>query len=166
MTMAQRAEQFRYAIQLFARTLDEEKVLMIATVFDNWNPNSHNYEIGEYCVYGVNADGDPQLYVCLQAHTSQADWAPDVASGLFKAVGITEEGYPEWSQPVGASDAYMTGDIVSYKGTLYISVIDNNVWSPEAYPAGWELYVEGEEPYSDLTDDPEMVDEESEAEAE
>lgn len=166
MTMAQRAEQFRYAIQLFARTLDEEKVLMIATVFDKWNPNSHNYEIGEYCLYGVDSVGDPQLYVCLQAHTSQADWTPDTASGLFKAVGITEEGYPEWSQPVGTSDAYMTGDIVSYKDTLYISVIDNNVWSPEAYPAGWELYVEGEEPYSDLTDDPEMVDVEVEQEAE
>lgn len=166
MTMAQRAEQFRYAIQLFARTLDEEKALMIATVFDNWNPNAHSYEIGEYCTYGVNTDGDPQLYVCLQAHTSQSDWTPDTASSLFKAVGITEDGHPEWSQPVGASDAYMTGEIVSYKGTLYISVIDNNVWSPEAYPAGWELYVEGEESYSDLTDDPEMVDEEPEQETE
>ena len=88
----------------------------------------------------MNEVGDPQLYVCLQAHTSQEDWTPDSATGLFKAVGITEEGYPEWSQPVGTSDAYMTGDIVSYEGVLYISTIDNNVWSPVAYPAGWEVY--------------------------
>lgn len=145
MTMAQRAEQFRYTLQLFARTLDEEKVLMISTIFDPWNPKGHAYEIGEYCIYGVNEVGDPQLYVCLQAHTSQEDWTPDSATGLFKAVGITEEGYPEWSQPVGASDAYMTGDIVSYEGVLYISTIDNNVWSPVAYPAGWEVYTEGSE---------------------
>ena len=129
MTMVQRAEQFRYTLQLFARTLDEEKVLQIATIFDAWNPNAHAYEVG-----------DPQRYVCLQAHTSQADWTPDAASSLFKAVGITEEGYPEWVQPVGASDAYMKDDIVSYEGVLYISLIDNNVWSPVAYPAGWAVY--------------------------
>lgn len=149
MSMAQRAEQFRYTLQLFARTLDEETVLQIATIFDPWNPDGHAYEIGEYCIYGENEVGDPQLYVCLQAHTSQADWTPDTASGLFKAVGITEEGYPEWSQPVGTSDAYMTGDIVSYEGVLYISLIDNNVWSPVAYPAGWKEYVEGEDTASE-----------------
>ena len=91
-------------------------------------------------IYGEDDNGDPQLYVCLQAHTSQADWTPDAASSLFKAVGITEEGYPEWVQPVGASDAYMKDDIVSYEGVLYISLIDNNVWSPVAYPAGWAVY--------------------------
>lgn len=164
MSMAQRAEQFRYTLQLFARTLDEDTVLQIATIFDPWNPNGHAYEVGEYCLYGENEVGDPQLYVCLLAHTSQADWTPDVSSSLFKAVGITEEGYPEWSQPVGTSDAYMTGDIVSYNGTLYISLIDNNVWSPDAYPAGWDEYIEGEEAYNDLVDDPEQVDTEEETE--
>ena len=33
-----------------------------------------------------------------------------------------------------------TGDIVSYYGTLYKSKIDGNVWSPEEYPEGWEVY--------------------------
>ena len=164
MSMAQRAEQFRYTLQLFARTLDEDTVLQIATIFDPWKPNGHAYEVGEYCLYGENEVGDPQLYVCLLAHTSQSDWTPDVSSSLFKAVGITEEGYPEWSQPVGTSDAYMTGDIVSYEGTLYISLIDNNVWSPVAYPAGWDEYIEGEEAYNDLVDDPEQVDTEEDTE--
>lgn len=48
--------------------------------------------------------------------------------------------YPEWVQPTGAHDAYNTGDIVDYNGTLYRSLIDGNVWSPEAYPQGWEVY--------------------------
>ena len=46
--------------------------------------------------------------------------------------------YPAWVQPTGGHDAYNTGDIVNYNGTLYKSVIDGNVWSPEAYPQGWE----------------------------
>lgn len=47
--------------------------------------------------------------------------------------------YPAWVQPTGAHDAYNTGDIVNYNGTLYKSVIDGNVWSPDAYPQGWEV---------------------------
>ena len=47
--------------------------------------------------------------------------------------------YPAWVQPTGAHDAYNTGDIVNYNGTLYKSVIDGNVWAPDAYPQGWEV---------------------------
>ena len=48
--------------------------------------------------------------------------------------------YPEWVQPTGAHDAYNSGDIVKYNGVLYKSLIDGNVWAPDAYPAGWEVY--------------------------
>ena len=48
--------------------------------------------------------------------------------------------YPDWVQPSGAHDAYNTGDIVNYNGTLYISLIDGNVWAPSAYPQGWQVY--------------------------
>ena len=69
------------------------------------------------------------------------EWIPDTTPSLYKAIGITEDGYPEWVQPLGASDAYNNGDIVSYNGILYQSVINSNTWSPEAYPAGWEVYI-------------------------
>lgn len=35
----------------------------------------------------------------------------------------------------------MTGDKVTYNGKVYMSLIDNNVWSPDAYPAGWQEVV-------------------------
>lgn len=47
---------------------------------------------------------------------------------------------PVWKQPTGAQDAYMTGDKVHYPdadGSVYISTVDNNVWSPDAF--GWEI---------------------------
>ena len=50
--------------------------------------------------------------------------------------------YPDFVQPTGAHDAYKKGDIVKYNGTLYKSLIDGNVWSPDAYPQGWEVYTE------------------------
>ncbi len=49
---------------------------------------------------------------------------------------------PDWVQPTGAHDAYQTGDKVRFKGEVYVSLIDGNVWSPEAYPAGWQKLVQ------------------------
>ena len=53
--------------------------------------------------------GDPQLYKVAQAHTSQADWTPDQTPALYTAIGLDESGYPVWSQPTGAHDAYPAG---------------------------------------------------------
>lgn len=78
------------------------------------------------------------LYKVVTAHTSQADWTPDVAHSLFAKVLIPDENViPEWEQP-DSTNAYMTGDKVSYNGVVYESTIDNNIWAPDAYPAGWK----------------------------
>ena len=141
MNRLQAAEQFRKALQMFAASLDDEKALEIATVYDPWKEGKA-YAVGEFLTYGENSVGDPQLYKVVQAHTSQADWTPDATASLYSAIGLDDSGYPVWSQPTGAHDAYNTGDIVNYNGTLYKSLIDGNVYSPEAYPAGWAVYAE------------------------
>ena len=141
MNRLQAAEQFRKALQMFAASLDEEKAMEVATIYDPWAVGK-SYSVGEFVTYGVNGVGDPQLYKVVQAHTAQADWTPDTAASLFTAIGLDEKGYPVWSQPTGAHDAYNTGDIVDYNGMLYQSLIDGNTYSPEAYPAGWAVYTE------------------------
>ena len=138
MNRLQAAEQLRRALQMFTSTLPEEKALEIATVYPAWEINK-SYVIGDIISYGVNSVGDPQLYKVVQAHISQADWTPDSVPALYDAFGLDDSGYPIWSQPSGVHDAYNTGDIVNYNGTLYESVIDGNVWSPDVYPAGWKL---------------------------
>ena len=137
MNKLQMGEQFFKAVQMFAASLSDEKAMEIATIYDPWKVGKA-YAVGEFVTYGVNAVGDPQLYKVVQAHTSQADWTPDAVASLYDAIGLDNKGYPVWSQPTGAHDAYNTGDIVNYNGTLYKSLIDGNVYSPEAYPAGWE----------------------------
>ena len=143
MNKAQRAEQLRKVLQLFAASLDEDSALEVATVYPEW-AEGKSYAAGEYVTYGENSAGDPQLYKVLQAHTSQTDWTPDITPSLFSAIGLDSTGYPVWSCPTGAADAYNKGDIVNYDGALYRSTIDGNVWSPEEYPAGWEAYTEEE----------------------
>lgn len=139
----QAALELRKALQFFLATLDaendKEKILEIPSVFPKYIVGK-SYKAKEVFSYGENEVGDPQLYQVLQDHTSMAEWTPDITTSLYKKIGMTDDGYPEWVQPLGASDAYNTGDIVSYNETLYKSTIDGNVWAPDAYPQGWVLF--------------------------
>ena len=145
------ALEFHKAVQLFACALtDEAQVMQIASIYPA-------YEVGvkykaktddhpaDIFSYGINSVGDPQLYQVLQDHTSAEEWPPDTASSLYKKIGVSDEGIPIWVQPLGATDAYNTDDIVMYNGFKHISLIDANVWSPDAYPAGWKKIEESTE---------------------
>ena len=141
MNKKQIALELRKALQMFLATLDvdtqSESILKVPSVFPKWEIG-RNYKVKEVFGFGENAVGDTQLYAVLQDHTSSEEWTPDTAPSLYKAIGITEEGVPEWVQPLGSSDAYMTGDVVSFNGQKYESTCDNNVWSPIEYPSGWK----------------------------
>lgn len=141
MNKLQVMEQFGRALQMFCQTLDEDAALEVAAIYPAYAVGKA-YKAGEFFTYGVNAVEDPQLYKVAQDHTSQADWLPDATPALYTAIGLTAAGYPVWTRPTGAHDSYGMGDIVDYNGTLYKSLIDGNVYSPEEYPAGWEVYVE------------------------
>ena len=140
MNRLQRAEQLRRALQLFAQSLtDDETVMEIPAVFDEWQVGVQ-LKKDQIVTYGVNSVGDPQLYRVIQPHVTAEGWEPPKTKALFTAIGMTPSGYPIWSQPTGAADAYNKGDIVSYQDELYISIVDANVWAPDVY--GWEAYAE------------------------
>ena len=111
----------------------------VVAVFDPWAAGK-TYKAGAFVTYGENAVGDPQLYKVAQEHTRQADWTPAATPALYTAIGLDDSGFPVWSQPSGAHDAYNTGDIVNHNGVLYQSLIDGNIWQPDTYPAGWAEY--------------------------
>lgn len=126
---------------MFVRSLNDEDAMEVATVFPEWK-NGKAYAVDEIVAYGENEVGDPQLYRCIQAHTSQGSWTPDVAVSLWVAIGLAPDNIPIWSQPTGAHDAYNIGDRVHYPGKedpIYESLIDGNVYSPEVYPQGWRV---------------------------
>lgn len=141
MNKLQAAEQIRKVLQMYAFGIDDEQAMEVPAIFEPWR-NGHTYKVDERITYGVNGVGDPQLYKVVQAHTSQDDWRPDVTPSLFTPIGLDDGGYPIWAQPTGAHDAYNAGDIVNYNDTLYKSLMDGNVYSPDAYPAGWQQYTE------------------------
>ena len=79
-----------------------------------------------------------KLYKCVQAHTTQSDWQPDVTPALWVKVSLDE--WPEWVQPTGAHDAYAKGDKVTHNSKKWTSDVDANTWEPGVY--GWTEYVE------------------------
>lgn len=141
MTVIEQAYAIREAMDVAGATLTEEQALICVRLYKPWEVGK-SYLVGDFLTYGENSVGDPQLYKVILDHTSQADWTPDTAVSLYDALGLDNEGYPVWSQPTGAHDAYNMGDIVNYNGTLYKSLMDGNIYSPDDYPAGWEVYAE------------------------
>lgn len=125
--------QRKLALTFFAETLSDAQALQVPMLFDEFDGNGVAYEVGKRIMFeGV-------LYKVLQAHTSQADWTPVAAPSLFaKVINETIDGsIPEFEQP-DSTNPYMKGDRVMFNGKVYESLIDNNVYSPEAYPAGWK----------------------------
>ena len=123
-----KAKQLRQLIEQLAVTLDDQTALTGVELFPAWVAGK---------AYAVNdrAQYNGTLYKCIQAHTSQADWAPDATPALWKTVSLDE--YPEWVQPTGAHDAYNIGDKVTYNGQRYVCTSNANVYAPDVY--GWQL---------------------------
>jgi len=130
MTLLELAYKLRPYIEKAALSLSDEDALEAVNLFPNW-ASGVAYAIDAR----VNYEGT--LYRCLQAHTSQETWTPTAAPSLWAKVLIPDpDVIPEWEQPDSANP-YMMGDKVMFEGKVYESTINNNVWSPSAYPASW-----------------------------
>lgn len=113
------------------RSISDGAALKMTEVFPHWSGNSKEYVKDDKVLY------DGVLYKVLQNYTSQEGWTPTSAPSLFAKVLTSEGEILDWEQP-SSTNPYMKGDKVKFNGKIYESVIDNNVWSPEAYPQGWK----------------------------
>lgn len=100
-----------------------------AALFAEWSPNIA-YTVGQLRQY------NGALYRCVQAHTSQTGWEPDVTASLWAVTSDPAEEWPDWSQPLGSHDAYSAGAKVTHNEKHWISSVDSNVWEPGVY--GWD----------------------------
>lgn len=130
-TLVDLARKLRPYIEKAAMSLNDEDALEAIQLFPKWETDT-SYEVDTKVQY------ENILYKCLQAHTSQEGWAPNVAASLWAKVLIPDENViPEWEQP-DSTNAYQIGDKVMFNGKIYESTIANNIWSPIDYPMGWK----------------------------
>lgn len=125
------AYKLREMMHKAAVSLGDEDALEAVELFPAWKTDTA-YAADERIRYGE------KLYRCVQAHTSQTEWTPDVTPALWTEVAEPGE-IPVWKQPTGVQDAYNKGDRVWYPdadGDVWVSIVDSNVWQPGVY--GWE----------------------------
>lgn len=124
-------------------------IYYISTIDNNcWEPGVVDARWDEYIptwengvAYGLNQKVlyNEVTYISLITNNT-IEPSMDEVSWKIYLEDSTEE-VTEWFQP-DASNAYMIGDRVLFNGIIYESLIDDNVWSPEAYPMGWSEVVE------------------------
>lgn len=131
--LIERARQLRTTIEQLTDNLTDEDAVESKELFPKWS------ETGSYSI-GMRVRYNDKLYKVLQQHSAQLDWNPIDAPSLFAEILPGQDGTEigEWQQP-DSTNPYMTGDKVTYEGKTYESTIDNNVWSPTAYPQGWKV---------------------------
>lgn len=128
-----KVKDFRTRIEEASQTLPDEKAQTNIALYPHWTGDSMHYP-KDYRVQHEDA-----VYKCLQEHDSQPSWSPTAAPSLWAKVLNPTDEIPDWEQP-DSTNAYMTGDKVRYTdGHVYESLIDNNIWSPDAYPQGWKM---------------------------
>lgn len=131
MTLTELARKLRPLIEKAALSLDDTDALEAVELYPRWSGEGVEY------IKDRRISFNNILYRVLQSHTSQEAWMPDVTPSLFAKVLIPDPNViPDWEQP-DSTNPYMTGDKVRFDNKIYESAIDNNIWSPSAYPAGW-----------------------------
>lgn len=122
-----------------AQQSDDTNALDNQALFPMWQIG-FDYTVDFKCQH-FTAENELVLFKCIQPHTSQSDWQPKDVPALFVRVAYPNE-IPVFVQPTGAHDAYQIGDKVLFpdeNGSVYESLIPNNVYSPLTYPQGWQL---------------------------
>ena len=140
------------------------QVLQDHTSQSQWTPDTAT---SLYKRVGISADGTPKWVQPVGATDAYnkgdvvehngAKWVSDIDANVWEpgVYGWTKQGNPQptepdtptdnikdFVQPSGAHDTYAKGDKVRFNGKVYESLIDNNAYSPSAYPAGWKEITE------------------------
>lgn len=126
MSYLENAMRMRPYIEKAAASLSDAEALEVPTLFPAW-------AVGTAYAADTRVEHGGTLYRCVQGHTAQADWMPQDTPALWTAVSLEE--WPDWTQPLGANDAYNVGAKVTHAGKHWVSDVDSNVWEPGVY--GW-----------------------------
>lgn len=127
--------------------IDEEEKI---PAFDNAKDYT-SYPVG----FAVQDEG--QVWGLIQPYNA-ANYPGQRPSGLRALWGLKHTKNPAkakpFVEPLGTSGMYMKDECVLENGEVYVCLVDNNVYSPTAYPANWKLYTEAEEPTEPVEPEP------------
>ena len=110
-----RAKEFRKMSMISADSLPDTQAAEVKTLYPVWKE-------GEAVSIDARRYYPPtdMLYKCSQAHTTQADWTPDVATSLWTPLDVEHAGTLEDPIPAVSGMEYVKGKYYSEDGTIYL----------------------------------------------
>ena len=113
----------------------ETVIASISTLLPEWMPDTV-YKKGDSFQY------DGRFWRVSQDTTSQSIYPPGTSESLYYEIVIAPDGIIVYRTCHGEYDAVQKGELRHYPdmdGPVYRSKVDNNAYSPDAYPQNWEL---------------------------
>lgn len=119
-------------IEAVGEILTDEQALDNQLIYPTWSAGTEYTE-------GDRVRSNDKLWKCLQTHASQEDWEPEANPAMWVEIAKPGE-YREIKEDMLSTEAFAMDEIGWYqtKDNLWKSLIDNNIYTPTAYPDGWE----------------------------
>lgn len=135
-TIKKLAKFYAESVQTKAPDLSGTELNSEKDFIPKFNPNKQylNFPAGYVCKSSAG-----RVVKLLQPYDSTVYTSEP--EGLPAQWGFVWSKEPEHALPYIAlsTSPYMVGNVCTENDIVYRSIIDNNVWSPSSYPAGWEV---------------------------
>lgn len=132
MNILEKARMLRKNILVSSASLEDKIASETPELFGRLNENGELIKVGTRINWnGVLKRASVNLYDTKENN-------PDNAPTLWEDIEY-KEGYRIIPNTITVGTAFSKDELGWWNDTLYISLIDNNVWTPEQNPSGWEV---------------------------
>ena len=132
MDIIERAKLQRQNIILASASLDDKTASETPELFGKLNQN------GELVKAGTRVNWNGVLKRAAVDLWDTAENNPDNAPTLWEDITY-KDGIRIIPETITAGLAFSKDELGWWNDILYVSLIDSNVWTPDAYPAGWSV---------------------------
>lgn len=130
MNIIERARLQRQNIIIASASLDDKTASETPELFDQLNEN------GELVPAGTRVNWNGTLKRASVDLWDTNENNPDNAPDLWEDIEY-KNGIRIIPETITTGTAFSKDELGYWKDVLYKSLIDSNVWTPEAYPSGW-----------------------------
>lgn len=132
MNILEKARLQRKNILLSSESLDDKTASITPELFNKLNENGELIKVGTRINWnGYLKRASVDLWDTIENN-------PNNAPQLWEDI-LYKNGIRIIPETITTGTMFMKDELGYWGEDLYKSLIDNNVWTPTAYPAGWEL---------------------------
>ena len=132
MNIIEKARKLRKNIIISSESLEDKEASVTPELFARLNENGELIKVGTR----INWNGTLKRASVDLWDTKENN--PDNAPTLWEDINY-KDGIRIIPEIITVGTAFSKDELGWWKDVLYKSLLDNNVWTPEANPSGWEI---------------------------